>query len=73
MKPLRLLRDYEALEILRAEVDTFKTNKLAAEAYGVSAQYLGDVLAGRRAIGKGLANALGYEREFCFVPLEYRE
>lgn len=33
-----------------------------------SHQYVNDAIAGRRAIGTGLANALGLERILVFVP-----
>lgn len=68
----RPLREHELLLALRGEVERQATNKQAAERLGVSAQYLGDVLHGRRAISAKLAHALGYERQALFVPYEHR-
>lgn len=72
-KPAKPLREWEALELLERECSRYKTQKEAAEAFGVSPQHLSDVLNERRAITPKLALGLGYERQALFVPLEYRE
>jgi len=59
--------------MLRRRCDRHKTQKEAAEAFGVSPQHLSDVLSERRAITPKLALGLGYERQALFVPLDYRE
>lgn len=69
----RPLREPELLLALRGEVARHLTYKLAAEHLGISAQFLTDVLQGRRAISQRLAQALGYERQSLFVPYEQRD
>jgi len=69
----RPLREHELLLALRGEVARHLTQKTAADHLGISAQYLTDVLQERRAIGKRLAHALGYERQALFVPYEQQD
>lgn len=69
----KALREWEALELRERRCARYKTQKEAAEAFGVSPQHLSDVLNKRRAITPRLALGLGYERQALFVPLEYRE
>lgn len=56
----------QALASLRALVRLEGTAKAAATVYGVSPQYLSDVLNGRREISEKLAKALGFERYVAF-------
>lgn len=56
---MKRLRDYVAAE---------ESQRTAAAKIGVSASYLGDVLAGRRTIGPTILKAIGLERD-----VQYRE
>ena len=47
---------------IRALVRGYPSQKRAAQHWGISQQYLNDVLHGRRAPGPQLLSALGYER-----------
>jgi hypothetical protein len=44
--------------------------KIAAFRLGISAQYLSDVINGRRDISEQLAEKLGYRKVVMFVPIE---
>lgn len=59
----------EVREELRRRVQKVETQKEAATVLGVSAQYLNDVLRGRREIAATLAQALGYQRITLFTAL----
>jgi transcriptional regulator with XRE-family HTH domain len=60
----------KVIDLLLLRVEKAETNKAAAEALGVSPQYLGDVLRGRtEPAGKMLA-ALGIERVVTYRKLE---
>lgn len=50
------------MELLKF-VNKHATQKEAAKALGISAQYLADVLRGRRAVTDKLAKKLGFTRE----------
>lgn len=52
---------------LRRLVDSHGSQDAAAAALKVSPQFLCDVLAGRRGITSRLADAMGYQRVFCYV------
>lgn len=47
---------------LATYVATHKTNREAAAALGISAQYLGDMLRGQRKVSNGVLAKLGLER-----------
>lgn len=47
-----------------------KTQRVVATELGVSAQYINDLVHGKRAIGDEIAAKLGYERRVIFVPKE---
>jgi hypothetical protein len=59
----------EFLEELRWQLRMFDTQKDAAEAWAISAQYLSDVLRGVRAPGQMVASALGFSKSVCFTRL----
>ena len=52
----------ELRETLRKACDAAGSQRAWAKANGVSAVYVCDCLAGRRAIGKAIARALGFQR-----------
>jgi hypothetical protein len=58
----------EMRELLRQRVETAGGQKACAAAIGVSPQYLGDCLKGRREIGKSIAAPLGYMPITVYVP-----
>jgi DNA-binding phage protein len=72
MKGLKPLRESELLLVLRGDVERYKSDAKAAEAYGVSRGHLSRVLRQQKPITARLAHALGYERQSLFVPYEYR-
>lgn len=55
-------------EALRQMVADAGSQTACAKALGVSPQYLGDCLKGRREIGKSIAAPLGYEPMTVYVP-----
>ena len=57
-----------ALEALRDAVTAAGSQRAAAARIGVSQAYLGDVLAGRRALGSRILGALGLRRVVLIVP-----
>ncbi len=60
----------EMRELLRRRVEAAGGQKACAAAIGVSPQYLGDCLKGRRDIGKSIATPLGYEPLTIYVPMK---
>lgn len=70
---VELTRD-EVLVLLQAQVTERGTQQAWAEAAGVSAQYVADVLHGRRAPGAAILAALGVRRieRFVAAPSEVR-
>ena len=63
----------ELLRDVTKRVTTFGSRKNAAAHWGISAQYLGDVLQRRRAPGPRLLRALGVDREVTYVPGKPRD
>lgn len=57
--PLAVLDDLDVFARLRAACKAAGGQKAWAEAHGMSAQYVCDVLAARRPIGKDVLRALG--------------
>lgn len=47
---------------LRAAIDAARSQQTFARQHGISAQYINDVLNGRRKIGEKILDALGLER-----------
>lgn len=58
------------LAILHLIVVRHGSQKDAAKALGISAQYLNDVLLKRREPGEKLLRALGYQRVVLYTPIE---
>jgi hypothetical protein len=56
-----LLTNDEAMEEFRLWVRSCGTQKAAAEALGVTPQYISDILAGRRTLSEPMAAKLGLE------------
>jgi hypothetical protein len=69
---MKVLRDYQMRERLRTEVDRYDSDSAAAKAFGVSRGHLSRVLRGLKPVDGAIAHALGYERQDCYVPYEYR-
>lgn len=63
----------EIRALLRRKVTEAGGQKACAAILGVSAQYLGDCLRGRREIGKSIAGPLGYEPVTIYAPLSVKE
>ncbi len=64
MKKMKVLTEQEVIKLLsegRGEL----TKKRYAEEIGVSAQYLGDVLHGRRSPGPAILEYLHLEKMYC--------
>lgn len=55
--------------LLNRQVRLWGSNKAAAEALGISPQYLCDAIAGRRKPDALLLQALGYRRVVRFEPI----
>ena len=66
MNTSTLLTKAQLLELVRSAVEAAGTQKALAERYGISEQYLTDVLRGRREPGEKLLSALGYERVILY-------
>ena len=58
--------------VWRAVEDAGSRTALAAQ-WGISVQYIADVLNGRRDPGKSILKALGYERVVLYRPLSYNK
>jgi len=58
-------------ELLEDAVQRAKTQTALAAEWGISVQYIRDVLAGRRDPGKSILKALGYERVVLYRPISY--
>ncbi len=56
-----MMTDAQLKALLRAKVREYGSQLAFAEAVGLSAQYVSDVLKGRRPAGPKLLKALGYE------------
>lgn len=57
------------ISLLRRKVEQCGTQSKAAAGMNVSAQYLNDVLTGKREPGIGILNALGLERVVTYKAL----
>lgn len=57
-----MLTEQELLDYLRTAIQQAGSQQAFARQHGISAQYISDVLRGRREIGAKIAQALGYER-----------
>jgi predicted DNA-binding protein (UPF0251 family) len=67
-----LLTEAEFLAVLRDLVAGYATQKDAAQAWGISPQYLSDVLNNGRAPGEKILQAIGWERvEMYRTAIEY--
>lgn len=66
--PETALTNQAALEALRDAVAEAGSQRAAAARIGVSQAYLGDVLAGRRALGSRILSAIGLRRVVLIVP-----
>jgi transcriptional regulator with XRE-family HTH domain len=66
-------REEEVLELLRRRVHKSASLRQAAIQFGVSAQYLSDVLCGRRRLGPTLLKALGYRLDRVTISRLYVE
>lgn len=53
---------HDPLALLRARIEAANSQKLAADALGVSEAYLSDIVRGHKAPGPKILNALGLER-----------
>lgn len=62
------LNKQEMASVLRAYCGAFSTQKEAAKALGITAQYLSDMLNGYRNIGPTVANRLGYQHTIVYRP-----
>lgn len=59
---MRKLKEVDIREVVKAHIDKkYKTQKAAAEAWGISPAYVSDVLKGKRMMPDVMANAAGYE------------
>ena len=61
------MSEEEARALLARECEKAGSQRAWAMAHCISPQYVNDVLAGRRAIGAGLADALGLVRTLTFT------
>ncbi len=59
---MKSLTTPEIVGLLSAEIKTLGSNAEFARAHGISPQFVGDVLAGRRRPSKAILDALGLER-----------
>lgn len=57
------------LEVIATEIKVVGEQQIAARAWGISPQYLCDVLNGRREPGAKLLKALGYRRVTIYEAL----
>lgn len=64
-----LFTEQDILDHLRAAIHAIGSQKLFAQHYHISQQYLSDVLRGRREPGQKILDALGYERIVFYRPL----
>ena len=55
-------RETEVLKVLKHLVEIAGTQKEFAKTYGISEQYLSDILNGRRGISSRVANQVGFEK-----------
>lgn len=55
------------------EAERYKSDAALARAFGISRSHMSRVLNGSKPITEKIALGLGYERQFRFVPLEYRD
>jgi len=60
----------ELISLLKTEAKKAGSQKNYAEVLGISAQYFGDVIKGRREPGEKLLSALGLKRVVTFEPEE---
>ena len=65
-----LRTEHDLLNILSEKVVRTGTQRAVADELGISAVYLGDVLRGRRKVGKKLALRLGFERVVAFKRMD---
>lgn len=69
---MKVLRAHQMQLRLRAAVDRYPSDSAAAQAFGVTRGHLSRVLRGLKPVDGAIAHALGYERQDCYVPYEYR-
>lgn len=69
---MKVLRDYQMRLRLLNVVDRYQSDRAAAQAFGVSRGHLSRVLRGLKPVDGAIAHALGYERQDCYVPYEYK-
>lgn len=67
MKVITVTTPDELMGMLRGAVQEAGTQKDAAHGFGISEQYLSDILLGRREISNRVANKFGLERAVVFV------
>ena len=66
----KFLTKHDLLDMLTRKVEQKGTQRAVAEELGISAVYLGDVLRGRRKVGRNLALRLGFERVVAFKRMD---
>lgn len=62
----------ELIAQIRDSVLDFGGQKAAAKEWGISAQYLNDILRGRRDVGQSVLDAMGFERIVLYKVKEGR-
>lgn len=62
-----MINEQQLIDILKRQVKG-SSQKAVALKLGVTPQFLCDVLGRRRNISETLARALGYSREYVFIP-----
>ena len=70
---MKLKTEDDLLFELERAVDRYESDAAAAKAFGVSRGHLSRVLSRQKPITQKIALGLGYERQYRFVRLEYRD
>lgn len=65
---MRKLSEDEFLELVRLCIKAHPSQRAAADAWGVTAQHLSDMLRKKRSPGRVLPKALGYDPITLYVP-----
>lgn len=65
---MKQIRQSDVVELLRKHIGE-RTQREVAEEFGITAQYLSDVLLGRREPGPAVLQGLGLEKDVLYVPL----
>jgi transcriptional regulator with XRE-family HTH domain len=60
----------ELIDYVEQSISIYGTKKEFARVHGISAQYLGDFLQGRRSPGQKLLNAIGMEKVVLYRTKE---